>query len=73
MSDKKIVKYRRADAWIPGIGMSALVYAYGHPDALYVEPGTDACLTTSRVVSYNSDTGVFETLNTLYVPGAVVQ
>lgn len=70
---KKIVEYRRADAFIPGVGMSAMVFAYQHPDALYVQPGEDACVTTSRVLSYNSDSGEFETLNTRYVPGTVVQ
>lgn len=73
MSEKKIVKYRRADAFIPGVGMSATVFAYQHPDALYIQSGEDAVVTTSRIVSHNTDTGEFETLNTRYVPRTVLQ
>lgn len=65
---KKVVQYRASDAFIQGVDGYASVFAYQHPDALYVEPGTDARVTTSRIVAFDADSGEFETLNTKYVP-----
>lgn len=68
IGEKKVVRYRREGAYIPGVGGQASVFAYQHPDAWMVPLGEDAQVTTSRILAYNGQTGEFETLNTRYVP-----
>lgn len=61
---KKVVRYTSA-AYIK-VGASALVTSGDHPDIGIV--GELYGLHTSRVISYDETTGIFETLNTVYVP-----
>lgn len=61
-ADKPVVQYL-PNAWnYVNVGQRASVYALNHPHL-----GADR-ISTSKVVSYDSNTGEFETQNTLYVP-----
>lgn len=67
---KKVVKY--TEAFFPMaasgvvVGHSAWVVPVDHPDEEYVTNGQMAL--TSRVVSYDETTCIFETMNTVYIP-----
>lgn len=66
---KKTVKYLTglgAQFTRIAVGESAFIVPVDHPDAENVTNGNYAM--TSRVQSYDAETGVFETLNTVYVP-----
>ena len=63
---KKVVQYVVSPHTYIREGESALVVPVDHPDTENVANGVHA--RTSTVVSYNTDTGEFETLNTRYVP-----
>lgn len=62
---KQVVKYS-ALLHTPVIGESCMVVPADHPDTINVTNGELAY--TSRVVSYDEATGLFETQNTVYVP-----
>lgn len=68
MKIKPIVEYVVQDAFIK-VNFLASIRTYGHPSADRVSQGDWAI--TSRVISYDEETGVFETVNTVYVPMAV--
>ena len=51
---------------LEGYGGSAYLYPVDHPDTTNVSNTTVA--RTSKVVSWNKETGVIETLNTIYTP-----
>lgn len=61
---KKVVEYSSAQRIIPGL--SAFVVAVNHPDEARVTNGE--LVITSTVTAYDETTGIFETLNTVYVP-----
>lgn len=69
--DKQVVKYSSVtfpSAVIAGldvVGTSAYVVPVDHP-SIWVTNGKVA--TTSPIVEYDETTGIFETLNTVYVP-----
>ena len=63
---KQVVHYRAGSAFNVHVGQRASVIPLDHPDTVLVENGYTA--TTSRVVSYDANTGEFETLNSLYKP-----
>jgi hypothetical protein len=46
-------------------GTSAYVFPLDHPSSLV---SNTAVVRTSKVISYNKETGEFETMNTKYVP-----
>lgn len=60
--NKPTVKYRKSDAFIPQVGGRASFYVFDHPRF------QNEYVTTSTILSYDKDTGVVETLNTMYVP-----
>lgn len=63
---KKVVRYdKNSDSWVE-IGKSAFIYPIDHPDAARVS--NVKLIQTSRVVYHDKSTGVFETLNTMYMP-----
>lgn len=67
-ADKQIVKYSQLR--FCRVGCSANVTPMNHTNPIFgqdVENGFPC--TTSDVISFNEDTGVFETMNTIYVPG----
>lgn len=63
---KQVVHYRVTPYQYIAVGTSAVVIPVDHPDAIRVTNG-EAVL-TSEVLSYDAETGEFETLNTLYKP-----
>lgn len=65
-SGKPVIIYVRDTAIIGGEGARAIVQAAENV-------GTDYYRHTTEIVSYDSDTGVFETLNSRYVPESVVE
>lgn len=65
---KKLVRYSALHYIL--IGGRATVVPVDHPDTSYVTNGMAA--TTSEVLWHNEETGVFETLNTRYVPQSLV-
>ena len=67
MNKKPVVRYTSVSFQREGgVGGIAFVYPIDHPDTKLVSNTTIAI--TSRVVSYDEATEVFETLNTVYVP-----
>lgn len=62
---KKVVQYVVTPYTYIVVGESAVVVPVDHPDTEAVVNGMTAL--TSEVVSYNTDTGEFETKNTRYV------
>jgi hypothetical protein len=60
---KKIVKYKKATVIYIAAGMSAMVETVDHPDC-----SNKKYVVTSCVLKHDPKSGVFETLNTLYVP-----
>lgn len=67
--EKQVVKY--SSLLFCQVGTGAMVVPVNHPDTYRVSNGFTAY--TSEVLSYNSDTGEFETKNSRYVPQSVVQ
>lgn len=63
--EKPIVHYSPIAGAIIAEGYGALVIAHDHPDTVNTTPGHDVL--TSTVVSYDPETGAFETLSTQYV------
>lgn len=63
---KKTVHYSPVESHIV-VGQSAFVYPIDHPNSELVS-NTELAITTT-VLNYDSSTGVFETRNTIYVPG----
>ncbi len=61
---KPEVVYNSKNAFIE-IGCSAYVSTYNHPNCSNYE---DNVVRTSKVLTYDKETGRFETLNTVYVP-----
>lgn len=70
MSDTKpIVQYRREDGFFINVGKCAYVTPIDHPNHLEAHSVTNGReVRTSTVLSYNKETGEFETRNTKYVP-----
>lgn len=74
MTNKKIVQYTSVTfiglAFGLGtpVGHGARVLTIDHPSFTLEEQSTGGGLDTSRVTSYDETTGIFETLNTVYVP-----
>jgi hypothetical protein len=68
-SGRQLVQYSELVA-TPAIGAGAFVVTLDHPDTYRVTSGLVAH--TGPVQWYNEDTGVFETLNTRYVPATLV-
>jgi hypothetical protein len=64
--EKKVVQYAVTPHTSIQVGMGALVSPVDHPDTENVTNGLHAF--TSEVLSYDTETGEFETLNTKYVP-----
>lgn len=63
---KKTVQYNnKKEFWIKQ-GQSAFIFPVDHPDTERVS--NTAFARTSTVVSYNEVTGIFETVNTIYIP-----
>lgn len=62
---KPIVNYKPSDIDFIQIGCRATVIPTNHPSDLV--SNTKIVLTT-EVISYNKETGEFETLNTIYKP-----
>lgn len=60
-AEKPVVKYLREDADIV-VGTRASVVAVDHPRLGF------GVVSTSKVLTYDPETGVFETLNTVYIP-----
>ena len=67
--EKPVVQYRTNPYTRIVVGDSAFVVPVDHPDTVNVTNGQGAL--TSEVVSYDPETGVFETKNTHYVPETV--
>ena len=61
-ANKPVVKYSKERGAQIGVGGSAFVYGLDHPHL------GEGYVSTSEVLSYDSNTGEFETLNTRYVP-----
>jgi hypothetical protein len=71
-SGKKLVMYHpRPGLDYIQVGLRASVVPLDHPDTVFVTNGYEAI--TSAVQWYNEETGVFETLNSRYVPSTLVQ
>lgn len=68
---KPVVRYK-APGYVPKVGGSALVLPVDHPNHL---PGHQISNTvpvrTSAVIAHDVETGVFETVNTIYKPEGV--
>lgn len=63
MIDKDIAYYDKSKYHTITVGGIAIIYPLGHKNV------TDGTLAqTSRVVSYDEVSGVFETKNTVYIP-----
>lgn len=65
MKEKPIVHYRTYETYIR-VGLSAYVYPVDHYATDRVS--NESIAITSVVLSYDKDTGIFETLNTIYKP-----
>jgi hypothetical protein len=66
---KKTVKYDQSKTIQLAIGVSAIIFPINHPDSANVS--NEKHVVTSTVVKI-SPNGVFETLNTVYVPEALL-
>lgn len=66
---KPVVTYKVTPHTQIVVGERAFVIPTNHPDEVNVENGRHAF--TTEVVSYNTDTGEFETKNSRYVPESV--
>lgn len=62
MSTKPVVHYLREESHFVAVGERAQVYTLDHPRI------GEGNVMTSTVQSYDPETGVFETLNTIYEP-----
>jgi hypothetical protein len=62
--NKQVVQYRVTPYQYIQVGESAVVIPVDHPDTELVTNGQAAL--TSEVLSYDTETGEFETKNTLY-------
>lgn len=62
MENKQKVNYRASESSAIEVGSCAYVYAINHP-RLY-----EMIVRTSAVQSYDPETGIFETLNSIYTP-----
>lgn len=62
---KPVVYYNKDKASFVSIGKSAMVYPLNHSSNRV--SNRSVCM-TSDVVSHNENTGLFETLNSVYVP-----
>jgi len=62
---KQTVHYDLSKGTNIKIGNCAQVYPLDHPSALV---SNKTLVITSEVMSYNKESGVFETQNTMYVP-----
>lgn len=60
---KQVVHYRKLPQNYIQVGVCASVVVMDHP---HFEPETQVC--TTRVVSYNKETGEFHTTNFIYRP-----
>jgi hypothetical protein len=69
--EKQVVQYRVTPFQRIVEGDSAFILPLDHPDTENVSNGTFA--STSTVLSYNPETGDFETKNTRYVQEKVAQ
>jgi len=65
MSEKQVVSYRPTMADVIQVGNSAWINPIDHPSE-YVS--NKSLARTSKVISFDEKTGVFETQNTVYVP-----
>lgn len=63
---KKVVHYIVSPDNFIAEGVSAFVVPVDHPDTYNVSNNCPVC--TSKVLSFDIQTGEFETLNTLYKP-----
>ena len=60
---KQRVKYDGSKGFHIQVGMSALIHPIDHPS---YRVSNGSLTQTSTVLSYDEETGVFETLNTIY-------
>lgn len=63
---KRTVHYNKDEFVLIEVGKQVEVYAVDHYNKSYIFPHQRVI--TSTVLCYNEDTGVFETLNSIYVP-----
>lgn len=63
---KKKVEYEPHDRQMIVEGYSAIIQPLNHPNCSNTNP-----VRTTEVKSYNKETGVFETQNTVYIPVSV--
>lgn len=64
---KRIVHYIADENNVIIVGQGAIIKPIDHPDSVNVSNNKMAL--TSRVLSYNKETGVFDTVNSVYKPG----
>lgn len=62
---KQIVNYKPSDTDFIQVGCRATIIPTNHPSLLV---SNTRIAVTTEVISYNKETGEFETLNTIYKP-----
>lgn len=69
-TEKKVVQYTFVTFWggDSPVGNHASVVTVDHPGPFYYGEKNGDTLDTSRIVSYDETTEIFETQNTVYVP-----